>query len=149
MQVLYEKCVEDETLRFLRFFSMECKNQNRRKRYQSIIDRYGLNSVHIIERNLQAKVSFNEINVNAAYSLMIASLKKRTTRTNTKMYISELRRKQKGMCPYCGEKLKNPVVDHIIPWSLVGDELGEANYQLLCQTCNLDKGNSTNNIRIS
>lgn len=51
----------------------------------------------------------------------------------------ELFEKQKGICAVCGEALGTDFskihVDHIIPWTLVGDEL-EDNYQYLCSTCN-------------
>lgn len=51
----------------------------------------------------------------------------------------ELFNKQHGLCAVCGERLGNDFskihVDHIIPWTLVGDELKD-NYQYLCSTCN-------------
>ncbi len=53
---------------------------------------------------------------------------------------------QQGCCRLCGEPLGKDWsmihVDHIIPWSLVGDELDD-NYQLLCSTCNESKSAST------
>lgn len=46
---------------------------------------------------------------------------------------------QKGICPICSQELGddwNKIhVDHIIPWTLVGDELDD-NYQDLCESCN-------------
>ena len=55
---------------------------------------------------------------------------------------SELYKKQKGRCAVCGEPLDtNSHVDHIIPWSLVGDELS-SNYQYLCESCNESKSAS-------
>ena len=57
--------------------------------------------------------------------------------------------KQGGLCAVCGEKLDNDFskihVDHIIPWSLVGDELKD-NYQYLCSTCNESKSCHTDYI---
>lgn len=54
----------------------------------------------------------------------------------------ELYEKQKGLCAVCGEPLESDYskihIDHIIPWSLVGDEL-KNNYQYLCATCNESK----------
>ena len=62
---------------------------------------------------------------------------------------NELLKRQNGKCAVCGEDLatdtKKVHVDHIIPWSLVGDEL-EDNYQILCETCNECKSASTDYI---
>lgn len=56
---------------------------------------------------------------------------------------------QHGKCAVCGESLGEDWskihIDHIIPWTLVGDEL-EDNYQNLCETCNECKSASTDYI---
>ena len=56
---------------------------------------------------------------------------------------------QNGKCAACGESLGNDFskihVDHIVPWSLVGDELPD-NYQVLCQFCNESKSANTDYI---
>ena len=61
----------------------------------------------------------------------------------------ELYDRQKGKCMICGEELGDDWskihVDHIIPWSLVGDELQD-NYQDLCDTCNECKSARTDYI---
>ena len=66
-------------------------------------------------------------------------------RTISKELKEELCKKQNWKCMVCGEDLdKNGSkihIDHIIPWSLVGDEL-ENNYQALCETCNESKSAS-------
>ena len=51
--------------------------------------------------------------------------------------------KQCGKCNCCGKEINidDCEVDHIIPFSLVGDELSISNYQLLCRECNLMKTN--------
>lgn len=62
---------------------------------------------------------------------------------------SNLYEKQDGKCAACGENLGDDWskihVDHIIPWTLVGDEI-EDNYQALCETCNECKSASTDYI---
>ena len=61
----------------------------------------------------------------------------------------ELFNEQDGKCAVCGEDLGHDWskihVDHIIPWTLVGDEL-DNNYQDLCETCNECKSASTDYI---
>ena len=61
----------------------------------------------------------------------------------------ELFKEQDGKCAVCGEALgldwAKIHVDHIIPWTLVGDEL-DNNYQDLCETCNECKSASTDYI---
>lgn len=59
---------------------------------------------------------------------------------------TELYNKQNGRCAVCGEELGNDGhVDHIIPWTLVGDELPD-NYQYLCSSCNESKSCHTDYI---
>lgn len=61
----------------------------------------------------------------------------------------ELYRIQGGLCAVCGEPLDKDLsknhVDHIIPWTLVGDELPN-NYQYLCSYCNESKSCHTDYI---
>ena len=58
----------------------------------------------------------------------------------------ELRRSlyknQNGKCNLCHKQLKDNEghIDHIIPFSYVGDEIDD-NYQLLCNDCNWSKSN--------
>jgi len=60
------------------------------------------------------------------------------------MLRDELARRQNGKCVVCKKVLdpNDAHVDHIVPYSYVGDCLSN-NYQLLCGTCNTRKGNST------
>lgn len=56
-----------------------------------------------------------------------------------------------GRCNICGKPITvtNSELDHIIPWSLVGDELGETNLQMLCMDCNRRKSkNVTYNLKM-
>lgn len=77
--------------------------------------------------------------------LLEAFFNKKTTR---KIYGSETRRRvlyqQDGVCAFCGKKIEDATgeLDHDIPWSFVGDELGEKNLQMLCMDCNRHKSNN-------
>lgn len=52
---------------------------------------------------------------------------------------------QHEKCNICNQQINNSVaeLDHIIPWSLVGDKLGIANLQMLCRDCNRRKSKNT------
>jgi 5-methylcytosine-specific restriction endonuclease McrA len=45
-------------------------------------------------------------------------------------------------CIYCGEKTKNPHVDHIVPIALGGNS-DNCNLATACQRCNYQKGEKT------
>lgn len=84
------------------------------------------------------------------YKWFDAHLKKSNKRKAIPLTVKlELYKKQNGKCAVCGEDLGEDNskihVDHIIPWTLVGDEL-ENNYQDLCDTCNECKSASTDYI---
>lgn len=51
---------------------------------------------------------------------------------------------QNGECNICHRKIKMNIgeLDHIIPWIMVGDELGKSNLQMLCKECNKRKSKS-------
>lgn len=54
-------------------------------------------------------------------------------------------------CNICNRKINNTnaELDHIIPWSLVGDELGISNLQMLCKDCNRRKSkNAAYNLKM-
>ena len=58
---------------------------------------------------------------------------------------------QKSRCNICGRPIAihNSELDHIIPWAMVGDELGENNLQMLCTDCNRRKSkNVTYNLKM-
>ncbi len=57
----------------------------------------------------------------------------------TKDDIVALQTMQKGKCAECSKKLKQTHVDHIIPLVL-GGRNDPSNLQLLCPTCNMQKG---------
>lgn len=76
--------------------------------------------------------------------LLDAHLRKRSTR---KQYDQELKSRillsQNEKCSICGRSIsiEDAELDHIIPWSLVGDEL-EGNLQMLCIRCNRRKSST-------
>lgn len=70
-----------------------------------------------------------------------ARLSKKGTRENIELSIrQQIIKDQLGKCSYCKRDitLENSHADHIIPWTLVGDEL-EDNIQMLCPDCNKKK----------
>ena len=72
-----------------------------------------------------------------------ANLNKKDKRANLSLELKQkLFSQQNGKCLICGESLgldwSKIHIDHIIPWSLVGDEL-DNNYQDLCNYCNENK----------
>lgn len=92
----------------------------------------------IIEREFHCKIDVEESKLMTHW--FWAFLKKKSCRKNIPIEIKKsLYDKQGGKCESCGEELGTDWsrihVDHIIPWTLVGDELPD-NYQDLCETCN-------------
>lgn len=85
----------------------------------------------------------------ASYKLMdqwmLAYFRKGDCRVKySEEFRNDVKRRQNGRCAICGCELKETDhLDHIYPWSYVGDELNpEENLQLLCAECNLQKSNS-------
>ena len=59
--------------------------------------------------------------------------------------------KQNGKCNICTYHIdiSTAELDHVVPWILVGDELGISNLQMLCRDCNRRKSkNSTYNLKM-
>ena len=59
--------------------------------------------------------------------------------------------KQEYCCNICSTEINilNSELDHIVPWSYVGDELGIDNLQMLCKDCNRRKSkNSAYNLKM-
>ena len=59
--------------------------------------------------------------------------------------------KQNNKCNICNHNINisNAELDHIVPWTLVGDELGISNLQMLCKDCNRRKSkNSAYNLKM-
>jgi hypothetical protein len=102
----------------------------------------------IIKNKFNYDLTFDEAKIMSSW--FAANLKKSNQRKRLPLSLKiELFDKQNGKCAVCGEDLGNDWskihVDHIIPWTLVGDEL-ENNYQNLCETCNECKSASTDYI---
>lgn len=58
---------------------------------------------------------------------------------------------QNACCNICGKEITNrdAELDHIVPWTYVGDELGIQNLQILCRECNRRKSkNSAYNLKM-
>lgn len=95
----------------------------------------------IFEKYFNCFLKDNELEMMTAW--VIANLNKKDKRANLSLELKQqLFSQQNGKCSICGEDLGNNWskihIDHIIPWSLVGDEL-ENNYQDLCFYCNESK----------
>lgn len=59
--------------------------------------------------------------------------------------------KQNGKCNICNRHIDifTSELDHIVPWTMVGDELGTSNLQMLCKDCNRRKSkNSAYNLKM-
>ena len=64
---------------------------------------------------------------------------------NVSIFKEALYKKSNGCCCSCGTRvsLESAEVDHLIPYSYVGDELNyEGNLQILCKGCNGSKSNN-------
>ena len=78
------------------------------------------------------------------------------TKKNKRVIYSENEKKLKlydqgCKCNICKKhiSIEESELDHIIPWTLVGDELGATNLQVLCQKCNRRKSkNSAYNLKM-
>ena len=102
----------------------------------------------LIQNNLKFELDNEDAKLLTLW--MIAFLNKSNTRKPYPIGLKErLIKEQAGRCNVCGEvfgkDLSKIHVDHIIPWSLVGDEL-DNNYQCLCETCNESKSCHTDYI---
>jgi len=88
------------------------------------------------------KCKINDEEANELYNYLYAYFRKSN---NRKIYSDELKKDllidQSYCCNICKKqiKLQTSELDHIIPWTLVGDELGITNLQMLCIDCNRRK----------
>lgn len=96
-------------------------------------------------KNLVFETTHCKINDEEAkilYKYLYAYFTKLSTRNiYDKTYKENILYEQEEKCNICGKHidLLNSELDHIIPWILVGDELGKENFQMLYTTCNKKK----------
>jgi CRISPR/Cas system Type II protein with McrA/HNH and RuvC-like nuclease domain len=88
----------------------------------------------------QFSVALSDSDSELLYSWINAYFLKKPKRKAISLDIkSDLLKKQNGKCAVCGGDLGKGNfkvhIDHIVPWTLVGDELND-NYQALCEFCN-------------
>lgn len=94
----------------------------------------------------------NDIEAARVREYLIAHFRKKDKRINydTSVRVKKLQESY-GRCSICGKPITiaTSELDHIIPWSMVGDELGVSNLQMLCTDCNRRKSkNVTYNLKM-
>lgn len=100
----------------------------------------------------KTRCKLNEEESKIIYKYLYAYFTKNNLRKN---YDNSIRyillNKQRNKCNICNHDIdiSNAELDHIIPWTLVGDELGVNNLQMLCRDCNRRKSkNSAYNLKM-
>ena len=139
----------------LNLFRKICVKMRNDSTYKSKIQnlfRESFNKIMTVQIIVKREFDYDLTNEEAEimYKWFDAHLKKSNRRKAIPLSVKlELYKKQNGKCAVCGENLGKDNskihVDHIIPWTLVGDEL-ENNYQDLCDICNECKSASTDYI---
>lgn len=104
----------------------------------------------IVYEKTRCKLNNEESEIICKY--LYAFLKKNSVRKNYDNSIRyRLLNQQNEKCNICSQHINNSTaeLDHIIPWSLVGDELGISNLQMLCRDCNRRKSkNAAYNLKM-
>lgn len=149
--------VTDDYLLVAREVARRAKNHDCMKRYLCLyrtFPKYSATRI-IVNETLQAlgeqngEKQWSYLTLDVYYQLFSAIFHKDGSRASIPDgMIAKLSLRQRGKCPYCHKVLFDPVVDHIIPWTIVGDELGEVNFQALCAECNAEKSSAIHNIKI-
>lgn len=113
--------------------------------WQSVKDKFRQSSDHrhVIRLLVKKYIGgvYRDEDYRLLYRLLDARLRKKEQRISYPESTKEdLLRKQNHRCCICGGELQhdNAELDHVVPWSLVGDELKD-NLQMLCVTCNRRK----------
>ena len=147
-------CSEYKKSFLLNIFRKICRKMKNDEKYNSEIKQLFRESCNINDTSKAIVRRYNyELEEDEAILMsnwLLANLYKTNNRkTPSDQLKKELYKKQNGLCAVCNEELGNAWnnihVDHIVPFSLVGDEL-ENNYQLLCTFCNESKSAHTDYI---
>ena len=130
-------------------FATLIKEIDSANKWEEVKDKYRgfRDHIHVTKLLLNEYIgaSFGEVEYQRFYELLMAHMRKREQRKNHPASTSEsLLKKQQGRCAICGcgIDLQSSELDHIVPWSLVGDELS-CNLQMLCIRCNRRKSATT------
>lgn len=120
-----------------------------KKRYLSSADKV-ITTQKLVYEKTRCNLSYEESE--KIYKYLCAYFAKRNVREN---YDNSVRQKllenQNGKCNICDCRIDIfcAELDHIVPWTLVGDELGVKNLQMLCRDCNRRKSkNSAYNLKM-
>lgn len=149
MKIEYYEANKQRFFRHLLTIARLCKNQEYKSRYKKILSVFGKeNGAYYIWKEVTNEELSQAESKYMAPIIMAAVNKKNTRKRIPETEKAHLMSYQNGICPWCHKPIVEPVVDHIIPWRIVGDEL-DGNYQVMCKQCNLDKGHSTANIEIA
>ena len=130
LQVIVDECEEDREKK------LELRNRLRESNNNSITIK------KIVYEKFKCLITDEESGTISKW--VIAYLNKKDKRIQFDDTVRErLLLKQTDRCNICGREIQSysSEIDHIIPFALVGDELGEENLQLLCIDCNRRKSN--------
>lgn len=109
-----------------------------------------LTTERIVYEKTKCKLSENECRI--VYNYIHAYFGKLNVRISYDDSVRhQLLSKQKNKCNICKKNImfEDSELDHIVPWTYVGDELGLSNLQMLCKDCNHRKSkNSAYNLKM-
>ena len=129
-EVIVAECSDDN-------YKLELKNRLRNSPNKKIVIKNTVNDL--------MKCLIDDDEAETILKWVIAFFDKKSTRLNYDDSVkNRILHYQNNECNICSKRidLSNSELDHIIPFSMVGDELGEDNLQMLCTECNRRKSNS-------
>jgi CRISPR/Cas system Type II protein with McrA/HNH and RuvC-like nuclease domain len=130
LEVIVAECTDES-------FKIELKNRLRQSANQKAVIK------NIVFDLMKCHISDEESEIILGW--VKAYFNKKELRINYEDSIkNRILKNQNYECNICGRtiELDSSELDHIIPFSMVGDELGEKNLQMLCIDCNRRKSNS-------